>query len=53
MMNITVEYIKDGLNKVEVFSDIDDFKIIEKFVKDNNLTPAEEPENEGEYRLTD
>lgn len=45
-----IEYVKDGINKVEI---CDTFEEIEKFVEENNLVEAKEPENEGEYRITE
>ena len=45
-----IEYVKDGINKVEI---CDNYEEIEKFVKENNLTESKEPENEGEYRITE
>lgn len=45
-----IEYVKDGINKVEI---CDTFEEIEKFVEENNLTEAREPENEGDYRITE
>jgi hypothetical protein len=45
-----IEYVKDGINKVEI---CDTYEEIEKFVKENNLTETREPENEGEYRITE
>ena len=45
-----IEYVKDGISKVEIY---DTFEEIEKFVEENNLTEAREPENEGEYRITE
>ena len=45
-----IEYVKDGINKVEI---CDTYEEIEKFVEENNLVESREPENEGEYRITE
>lgn len=45
-----IEYVKDGINKVEI---CDTFEEIEKFVEENNLVEVKNPENEGEYRITE
>lgn len=45
-----IEYVKDGINKVAI---CDNYEEIEEFIDENNLTESREPENEGEYRITE
>lgn len=47
---INIEYVKNGINKIET---CETFEEIEKFVEENNLAEVKEPENEGEYRITE
>ena len=49
-MNITVEYVRDGINKVaSCFESIEE---VENFIKENNLTEVKDPQNEGECRVS-
>lgn len=49
-MNISIEYVRDGINKVA--SRFEDFEEVENFIKENDLIEVENPENEKECRIT-
>lgn len=46
---VDVEYVKDGRNKRESF---DSAEAAEKWAKQQGLKKVRDPENDGEYRLT-
>jgi hypothetical protein len=48
-MNLTVEYVKNGINKIEAVSSSEE---AEKFITENNLVEVDIPENENECRIT-
>lgn len=46
---VSVEYVKGGINKRETF---DTYEAAEKWAKQQGLKKVRDPENDGEYRIT-
>jgi hypothetical protein len=49
-MNLTIEYVKDGMNKAA--SGFNTLEEVEKYIKENNLVEVKNPERENECRIT-
>ena len=49
-MNITIEYVQDGINKSA--SGFESMEEVENFINEKNLTEVKDPQNEGECRLS-
>ena len=47
---VDVEYVKDGRNKRE--GGFDTYEAAEKWAKQQGLKKVRDPENDGEYRIT-